>query len=61
MANKRDGNMAYIGVGLFLLGAILFALGITYSNHQSAYVLFGIIMGAAGIGIMYLDGKLNLR
>ena len=48
--------MAQFGVGIFILGAILLALGV-YSQSSYPLTAFGIIIGAIGIGIMYLAGN----
>jgi ABC-type antimicrobial peptide transport system permease subunit len=49
--------VAKFGVGVFILGAILLAIGTTDSQSHNLYFLFGIIIGAIGIGIMYLAGN----
>ena len=49
--------MAKFGVGVFILGAIILALGVTYSQSSNSFTLLGIIIVAVGIGMMYLAGN----
>jgi uncharacterized protein YjeT (DUF2065 family) len=50
--------MVIAGIATFLIGVILMALGLTFTP-SSALLLFGMVITAGGVVLLYLAAKSN--